>query len=626
MASGLGVCSLVLHSSFTSRFNRVFVKSRLYPVGFPIDECWLFVLVILCEFSTIKIMYKLGGGVVSVMVLAYTAVYLSRHTRTAYEMPSTTPISLKESPMLSKLMRSSLVVKMSEKSSNRKNETNDVGEINFYSWETFSDVDSSTTSTTESSDLGNVSLSDIISSEKRRWKVKEMMKHAWDNYVTYAWGKNELRPVSKRGHTGSIFGSQPLGATILDSIDTLYLMGMNDEFKRARDWLATEFDVDSVVADVSVFEVNIRFIGGLLTCYALTGDVMFRDKAQHIADKLLPAFNTPTGIPNALVNFKTGTSKNYGWASGSSSILSEFGTLHLEFAYLSDITGNTIYRNKVDKIRQVLNEVEKPNGLYPNYLNPRSGKWGQHHMSMGALGDSFYEYLLKSWLQSGKEDNEARQMFDEAMDAAMKHLLKESPAGLTYFAEMKFERVEHKMDHLACFSGGMLALASKTLKDDHSSKYMDTAKQITNTCHESYDRTYTKLGPESFRFSEGAEARALKSTEKYYILRPETIESYFYLYRLTKDEKYRDWGWEAVQALEKHCRVPGGYTGIKNVYSEEPQQDDVQQSFFLAETLKYLYLLFSDDDYYSLDQWVFNTEAHPLPVKGINPFYREAAA
>lgn len=110
------------------------------------------------------------------MVLAYTAVYLSRHTRTVYEMPSTTPISLKESPMLSKLMRSALVVETSDKSSNRKDETNDVGEINFFdSWETFSDqVDSSTTSTTESSDLGNVSLSDIISSEKRRWKVKEV--------------------------------------------------------------------------------------------------------------------------------------------------------------------------------------------------------------------------------------------------------------------------------------------------------------------------------------------------------------------------------------------------------------------------------------------------------------------
>jgi mannosyl-oligosaccharide alpha-1,2-mannosidase len=80
--------------------------------------------------------------------------------------------------------------------------------------------------------------------------------------------------------------------------------------------------------------------------------------------------------------------------------------------------------------------------------------------------------------------------------------------------------------------------------------------------------------------------KALKSTEKYYILRPETVESYMILWRLTKDKKYREWGWEVVQALEKHCRVDGGYTGIKNVYSDDPQKDDVQQSFFLAETLK----------------------------------------
>lgn len=459
---------------------------------------------------------------------------------------------------------------------------------------------------------------------EKRDKVKEMMKHAWDNYVRFAWGKNELRPLSKRGHTGSVFGATPLGASILDGLDTLYIMGMTEEFKQARDWVAKELDVDSVVSDVSVFEVNIRFVGGLLTCYALTGDTMFRDKAQQIADKLLPAFNTPTGIPNALVNFKTGGSKNYGWASGSSSILSEFGTLHLEMAYLSDVTGKPIYRNKVDKIRQFLNQIEKPNGLYPNYLNPRSGKWGQHHMSMGALGDSYYEYLLKAWIQSSKEDTEAREMFDDAMQAVFKHMLHKSPGGLSYFAELKFERVEHKMDHLACFSGGLLALASKTMTNDLSSKYMEVAKELTHTCHESYDRSYTKLGPESFRFTEGAEARALKSSEKYYILRPEVIESYFYLYRLTKDEKYRDWGWEAVQAIEKHCRVSGGYTGIKNVYSEDPQQDDVQQSFFLAETLKYLYLLFSDDNFFPFDQWVFNTEAHPLPVKGVNPFYREA--
>lgn len=131
------------------------------------------------------------------------------------------------------------------------------------------------------------------------------------------------------------------------------------------------------------------------------------------------------------------------------------------------------------------------------------------------------------------------------------------------------------------------------------------AEEITHTCHESYARSNTKLGPESFRFSQGAEARALKSSEKYYILRPEVIESYFMLYKITKDPKYREWGWEAVQvngtipvrvrwsdvfafpqALEKYCRVSGGFSGLKNVYSDDPQQDDVQQSFFLAETLK----------------------------------------
>lgn len=460
---------------------------------------------------------------------------------------------------------------------------------------------------------------------ERRNKVKEMMKHAWDNYVKYAWGKNELRSITKRAHSASIFGSMPVGATILDGLDTLYIMGMQEEFKKGREWIANELNIDTLSSDVSVFEVNIRFVGGLLACYSLTGDVVFRDRAQEIADKLLPAFQTPTGIPNALINFKTGASKNYGWASGGSSILSEFGTLHLEFAYLSDVTGNPIYRSKVDHIRQFIRGLDKPKGLYPNYLNPKTGKWGQHHMSMGALGDSFYEYLLKAWIQSNKEDIEARQMYDDAMQAAMQHMLQTSPNGLMYFAELKFDRPEHKMDHLGCFSGGLLALGGKTLTNEMSEKYVEVASKITNTCHESYDRSYTKLGPESFRFSDGFEAKALKSSEKYYILRPEVIESYFYMYRLTKDQKYRDWGWEAVQALEKHCRVPGGYTGLKNVYSEEPLQDDVQQSFFLAETLKYLYLLFSDDSLFQLNEWVFNTEAHPLPIKGVNPFYREAA-
>ena len=154
---------------------------------------------------------------------------------------------------------------------------------------------------------------------------------------------------------------------------------------------------------------------------------------------------------------------------------------------------------------------------------------------------------------------------------------------------------------------------------------MDLAKGITNTCHESYNRSESKLGPEIFHFSGRLEAKALEQSYMRYYLRPEVIESYFILWRLTKEQKYRDWGWEAVQALESHCRVKsGGYTGIKNVYQANSPKDDVQQSYFLAETLKYLYLLFSNDDLVSLDQWVFNTEAHILPIKGRNSLYRQS--
>ena len=153
---------------------------------------------------------------------------------------------------------------------------------------------------------------------ERREKVKSMMKHAWDNYVTYAWGKNELRPVSKRGHSASIFGSISMGATIVDSLDTLFIMGFDKEFEKAKAWVGEHLDLGQMSGDVSVFETNIRYLGGLLSIFSLTGEEMFKSKAVHIADKLLPAFNTPTGIPYALVNMRGGSAKNFGWASGGS--------------------------------------------------------------------------------------------------------------------------------------------------------------------------------------------------------------------------------------------------------------------------------------------------------------------
>ncbi|NXN14038.1 MA1A2 mannosidase, partial [Indicator maculatus] len=463
---------------------------------------------------------------------------------------------------------------------------------------------------------------------EKRNKIKEMMKHAWDNYRQYGWGHNELKPIARKGHSTNIFGNSQMGATIVDALDTLYIMGLHDEFREGQEWIDKNLDF-SVNSEVSVFEVNIRFIGGLLAAYYLSGQEVFKIKAVQLAGKLLPAFNTPTGIPWAMVNLKSGVGRNWGWASAGSSILAEFGTLHMEFVHLSYLTGDPVYYNKVMHIRKLLQKMDRPNGLYPNYLNPRTGRWGQHHTSVGGLGDSFYEYLLKAWLMSDRMDTEARKMYDDAIEAIEKHLIRKSNGGLTFIGEWKNGHLERKMGHLTCFAGGMFALGADGSRDDKAGHYLQLGAEIAHTCHESYDRTTLKLGPEAFKFDGGVEAVAVRQNEKYYILRPEVIETYWYMWRFTHDPKYRQWGWEATQAIDKYCRVSGGFSGVKDVYSSSPTYDDVQQSFFLAETLKYLYLLFSNDDLLPLDNWVFNTEAHPLPVLHLanttlsgNPAYR----
>uniref|UniRef100_A0A8V0YJ48 alpha-1,2-Mannosidase n=1 Tax=Gallus gallus TaxID=9031 RepID=A0A8V0YJ48_CHICK len=447
---------------------------------------------------------------------------------------------------------------------------------------------------------------------QRRDKIKEMMKYAWDNYKRYAWGLNELKPISKQGHSSNLFGNIQ-GATIVDALDTLFIMEMKEEFKEAKEWVEKNLDFN-VNAEISVFEVNIRFVGGLLSAYYLSGEEIFRKKAVELGEKLLPAFNTPTGIPWALLNIKSGIGRNWPWASGGSSILAEFGTLHLEFVHLSHLSGNPVFAEKVMNIRKVLSRLDKPEGLYPNYLNPSSGQWGQHHVSIGGLGDSFYEYLLKAWLMSDKTDEEGKKMYYDAVQAIETHLIRKSSGGLTYIAEWKGGLLEHKMGHLTCFAGGMFALGADGAPSDKTGHHIELGAEIARTCHESYDRTSMKLGPEAFRFDGGVEAIATRQNEKYYILRPEVIETYMYMWRLTHDPKYRQWAWEAVEALEKHCRVDGGYSGIRDVYSNHESHDDVQQSFFLSETLKYLYLLFSDDDLLPFEHWVFNTEAHPFPI------------
>lgn len=452
--------------------------------------------------------------------------------------------------------------------------------------------------------------------ENQRNFIKDMMKHAWHGYAMYAWGYNEVRPLMRLPHTESIFGGEKLGATIVDAIDTLYIMGLHDEYLAARTWIENNLDFNKFDVTLSVFETNIRYVGGLLSTYALTKDKLFLDKAVQIADKLLPAFDTPSGIPYSNINIRSNYAHNHDWAFGSA-ILSEFGSMSLEFIYLSHATGDPKYREKILKIRDAIKKAApRSDGLYNNYMNTETGQWLARptHISMGALGDSFYEYLIKQYVQSDGQDKESYQMYIDAIKAfESKLVFTSTQSRLVYFAELKDISINHKMDSLACFSGGMLAMGATKSDEPIRSHHMALATGIANTCHESAVRTKSHLPPEAFTFSNRADAIAYGISDKYYILRPEILETYFYMWRYTHDPKYREWAWDFVEALEKYCKSEAGYSGIRNVYSPATK-DDVQQSFFLAEVLKYLYLIYSDDHVINLDEWVFNTEAHPLPI------------
>jgi len=166
------------------------------------------------------------------------------------------------------------------------------------------------------------------------------------------------------------------------------------------------------------------------------------------------------------------------------------------------------------------------------------------------------------------------------------------------------------MDHLVCFAGAMYALGAQ---GDTAEQHMKLGKDIAITCNEMYNRTATGIAPEIVKF-EGSHDFIVPMDAKHYLLRPETVETFFVMWRLTHNPIYREMGWNAFKAINKYCRTTFGFSGIRDVTTTTIIYDDLQQSFFLAETLKYLYLLFSEDSLIPLDSYVFNTEAHPLGI------------
>lgn len=445
----------------------------------------------------------------------------------------------------------------------------------------------------------------------RQYAVVQSFKHAWKGYKEHAWGHDNLKPVS-----GMAFDWFSLGLTIVDGLDTAYIMGLNEEFEEGRQWIK-EHLVFTKNKDVNFFEVTIRVLGALLTNYHFTQDDMFLNKAKDLGERLMAAFASPSGVPYSDVNLGTRAAHAPEWSHYSTT--AEVSTVQLEFRQLSRASGNPAFEDAAGAVSEKIHQLPKKHGLVPIFINPNTGHFLPHAtITLGARGDSYYEYLLKQWLQTGKTVNFFLDDYMAAIEGVREFLAKRSsPNKRLFIGELSAgsETFNPKMDHLTCFLPGTLALGhANGLPDWH----MTMAEELLYTCYLTYSAHPSFLAPEitHFNMASSTEDMYTKTADAHSLLRPEFVESLWYMYQITGNTTFQDWGWHIYQSIEKYAKVPNGYTSLANVKSEKPLQRDMMETFFLSETLKYLYLLFSDDRYViDLSKYVMNSEAHPLPIR-----------
>ena len=413
-------------------------------------------------------------------------------------------------------------------------------------------------------------------------KVVDACRHAWQGYKQYAWGFDDLRPLTKDGRN---WYKHSLLMSPVDAWDTFIMLGMKKEADEAKELIFSKlnFDVDN---DVQVFEITIRLLAALQTAYEMDGDKRFLALAEDLAKRLMPAFNTPTGLPYRYVHLQTGKTRD------GLNNPAEIGTLMMEFGKLSKITGNNTYYNAAKKAIMYVYEKRSPIGLVGEVIYVNTVKWTSTRSHISGMIDSYYEYLYKSWLLFGDEDFKKAW---ELHEAAIKKYLVRKQANGWFMAHVDMntgQELSTTYGALDAFYAGLTAYAGD----------IPTAREMQKANY--YMWTKFNIEPEVFDFKKDSVLYAS------YVLRPENIESCFYLYRLTNDNTYLHMGKRMVDDIIKHCKTEAGFASLKSVLTME--KSNGMESFLFGETFKYAYLLFAPKSAIDLDKVVLTTEAHPF--------------
>uniref|UniRef100_A0A3P8UY28 alpha-1,2-Mannosidase n=1 Tax=Cynoglossus semilaevis TaxID=244447 RepID=A0A3P8UY28_CYNSE len=451
--------------------------------------------------------------------------------------------------------------------------------------------------------------------EKRRLRsqVVEMFDHAYQNYMDHAYPADELMPLTCRGRVRGLEPSRgdvddalgKFSLTLIDTLDTLVLLNKTTEFEDAVRRVLSDVRLDNDIV-VSVFETNIRVLGGLLGGHSMA--VMLKDAGQHmqwyqdellhmakdIGLRLLPAFNTSSGLPYPRVNLKYGVrGPETRTGTETETCTACAGTMILEFAALSRFTGDPVFEAHARRAMDFLWEKRQRNSnLVGTTINIHNGEWVRRDSGVGAGIDSYYEYLLKAYILLG--DDLFLQRFNIHYESIMKYI-SQPPLLLDVHIHKPLLPARTWMDSLLAFFPGLQVLKGdiRPAIETHEMLYQVTKKH--------------NFLPEAFTTD-------FRVHWAQHPLRPEFAESTYFLYKATEDPYYLEAGRTILENLNRFARVPCGFAAMKDVRTGS--HEDRMDSFFLAEMFKYLFLLFaeSEDLPFDVEDYVFTTEAHLLPL------------
>ena len=500
---------------------------------------------------------------------------------------------------------------------------------------------------------------------RRLAAVKNSFKHAWEGYKKYAWLKDELQPVSGGSHKS--FGGW--AATLVDTLDTLWIMGLKNEFEEAVEAAKEINFAETDSEQVNVFETTIRYLGGFLGAYDISEGKypVLLEKATQVGELLYCAFDTPNHMPVTRWPWRVALA-GAEQEAGQNTVIAEIGSLTLEFTRLSQLTGDPKFYDATTRIMVEFQRAQSKTllpGLWPSTVDARRMKFDSSGFTLGGLADSVYEYLPKQHMLLGgrSESVDYKSMYKYAITTAMNHIFFQPmvPDGsdilLSGSAVVQGDKNEIVLQphgqHLGCYTGGMIGVGSKLFDQP---EHMNMARKLVDGCTWAYEQMPTGIMPEYFEmipcemnsdchWNESKWEQHLRaSQEKHqahtgvktltpeemaaespeqivqrlklkrgfteirdrrYILRPEAIESVFIHYRLTGEKDLFDTAWRMYQSIENATRTEYGHAAIYDVVSNGvPEKQNSMESFWLAETLKYFYLMFSEPEVVDLDRYV----------------------